>query len=319
MAGSGSAGSAAGGGTGRPAPGERISFFDAIDSNKRNSVLLVLLLSLIFAGMVFAFSYTLDVHPVVGSAIGFFALLFYAVTAYFVGDRVILGIAGAKQVEKKDYPFLYNVVEGLSIASGIPMPKVYVVNDPSPNAFATGRDPQHASVAVTTGLLQMMNREELEGVIAHEISHIGNYDIRFMMITVVFVGAIGLLANIGARTLFWSGGRGGNRRGGGSGGAVLLLISLLFMILAPLFAMMVRMAISRQREFLADANAARMTRYPEGLASALEKITRSGIPTQNATDTTASLYISNPFPNKMSFLFSTHPNPEDRIKRLRSM
>jgi heat shock protein HtpX len=170
-------------------------------------------------------------------------------------------------------------------------------------------------VAVTTGLLKMMSREELEGVIAHEISHIGNYDIRFMMLAVVFVGAIGLLANVGARVLWWGGGNRDRKHGGGA----LAIIGLVFLILAPIFALLVRMAISRQREYLADATAAKLTRYPEGLASALEKIGKAGIPTKNASDTTASLYISNPFPRKMSFLTATHPPIQQRVQRLRSM
>ena len=293
---------------------EKISFFDQIDSNKRNSMLLVFFLSLLFIGAVWALSYTFDVG-LCGPVAGFFAIIFYAVTVYYAGDRVILALSGAKKAEKKDYPFLYNTVEGLAMAAQIPMPKLYVVQDDSPNAFATGRDPEHASVAVTTGILSMLNRQELEGVIAHEISHIGNYDIRFMMIAVVFVGAIGILADIGRRTLFYGGGR--NRKGGG----FLLIISLLFMILAPIAAYLIKMAISRQREYLADANAARLTRYPEGLASALEKITGAAIPTKNADDVTASLYISNPFPTKKSLtsFLSTHPDPKDRVKKLRSM
>jgi heat shock protein HtpX len=293
---------------------EKISFFDQIDSNKRNSLLLVFFLSLIFIGAVWALSYAMDVG-FCGPIVGFFAIIFYAVAVYYAGDRVILALSGAKKAEKKDYPFLYNVVEGMAMASQIPMPKLYVVQDPSPNAFATGRDPEHASVAVTTGLLDMLNRQELEGVVAHEISHIGNYDIRFMMIAVVFVGAIGILADIGRRTFFFGGGR--DRKGSGP----LLVLSLLFMILAPIAAYLIKMAISRQREYLADANAARLTRYPEGLASALEKITKASIPTKNADDVTASLYISNPFPTKKSLtsFLSTHPDPKDRIKKLRSM
>jgi len=293
---------------------QHISFFDAISANKRNSLLLLILISFLYAGVIFAFSYLLGIDPVLTSILGFILLIIYAVISFYAGDRVILAIAGAKEAKKSEHPFLYNVVEGLSIASGIPMPKLYVVNDSAPNAFATGRDPKHASVAVTTGLLQMLKREELEGVIAHEISHIANYDIRFMMVTVVFVGAIGLLANIGARTLFYGGGN-RDRKGGGT----LAIISIIFLILAPIIAMLVRFAISRQREYLADANGARLTRYPEGLASALEKITNAGMETRGATDTTASLYIANPFPRKMSFLTATHPAPTDRIKRLRAM
>ena len=292
---------------------DKVSFFDAISANKRNSLILIFLLSLIFMGAVLALSYLYELG-ICGPIIGFFALLFYATAVFFAGDKVILAVSGAKKAEKKDYPFLYNVVEGLAIASGIPMPELYVVNDPSPNAFATGRDPKHASLAVTTGLLQMMKREELEGVVAHEISHIGNYDIRFMMIAIVFAGAIGMIAEFGMRML-WFGGRDRDRKGGGG----LAILALIFMIIAPIFAFLVQMAISRQREYLADANGAKLTRYPEGLASALEKITNASIPMSTASDTTASLYISNPFPKKMSFILSTHPDPKDRIKRLRAM
>ncbi|MBU0532294.1 M48 family metallopeptidase [Candidatus Micrarchaeota archaeon] len=294
---------------------ERVSLFDAIDSNKRNSVLLILVMSAIFAGAIFGFSFLFGINPIITSVIGCFALFFYAIITYFAGDRVILALSGAKEAKKEDYPFLYNVVEGLSLASQIPMPKLYVIDDRAPNAFATGRDPKHASVAVTTGLLDIMSRQELEGVIAHEISHIGNYDIRFMMLAVVFVGAIGLLANIGVRTFLWTGGNHRDRKGGSG----LAILGLIFLILAPVFAMIVRLAISRQREYLADATAAKLTRYPEGLASALEKISGNAMPTKNASDTTASLYISNPFPKKMSFLGSTHPSIEDRVKRLRAM
>jgi heat shock protein HtpX len=229
---------------------------------------------------------------------------------------MILGMSGAKEAKKDEYPFLYNVVEGLAIASNIPMPKLYVIQDPSPNAFATGRDPQHASVAVTSGLLSMLKREELEGVIAHEISHIANFDIRFSMIAVVFVGAIALLGDMAWRMMYLGGGGRGRDRGGGG---ILIIIGLLFVILAPIFASLVRFAISRQREYLADANGARMTRYPAGLASALEKIKNAGIPTAGANDTTASLYFSNPFPNKLGFVFATHPPIDERIKRLKGM
>jgi len=295
---------------------EKISFFDAISANKRNSILLIFFLSLIFLAAVWAFSFIFNLG-IVGPIIGFFGLLFYSLIMYFTGDQVVLAISGAKAAEKKDYPFLYNVVEGLAIASGIPMPKLYVIDDPSPNAFATGRDPQHASVAVTTGLLQMMKREELEGVVAHEISHIANYDIRFMTIAVVFIGAIALLADISWRTMRFGFGGGRDRKGGAAG--ILVIIAIALMILAPISAELIRFAISRQREYLADANGAKLTRYPEGLASALEKITKAGIPVQKASDATAPLYIASPFPKKMSFLFATHPDPKERISRLRAM
>ena len=205
------------------------------------------------------------------------------------------------------------MVEGLALASQIPMPKLYVIQDESPNAFATGRDPQHASLAVTTGLLGTMKREELEGVVAHEISHIGNFDIRFAMIAVVFAGAIALLGEFAWRSMRFGGGR------KGKGAGALILIALVFVILAPIFAQIVRLALSRQREYLADANGAKLTRYPEGLASALEKIKNANLPTKAANDTTASLYFSNPFPDKMGFLTATHPPIDERISRLRAM
>jgi heat shock protein HtpX len=293
---------------------QKVSFFDRIAANKRNSLILIFILSIVFLVAVWAFSYIFD-FGILGLIIGFIALVFYAITMFYAGDRVILAISQAKKVEKKDQPFLFNVVEGLSIASGIPMPNLYVIKDPSPNAFATGRDPKHASVAVTTGLLEMMKREELEGVIAHEISHIANYDIRFMMIAVVFVGAIGLLSQFAFRGM-WMGFGHRDRKGGGG---ALAIIAIVFMILAPISAYLVRMAISRQREYLADANAAKLTRYPEGLASALEKISHSNLPIKNASDTTASLFIADPFHKKLTSFLSTHPDPNERIKRLRGM
>lgn len=293
----------------------KVSFFDRIASNKRNSLILIFVLSFIFVLAVWAISYWFDLG-LCGPIVGFFAIVFYAVSMYYAGDRVILAVSGAKKAEKKDYPFLYNVVEGLSLASQIPMPHLYVIEDPSPNAFATGRDPKHASVAVTTGLLKVMSREELEGVVAHEISHVANYDIRFMMIAVVFVGAIGLIGQFAFRGMFFGLGGGRDRKGGGGAFAI---IALLVMILAPISAYLVRMAISRQREYLADANAAKLTRYPEGLASALEKISHSAIPLKKASDTTASLFICDPFHKKLTSFLSTHPDPKERIKRLRGM
>lgn len=293
---------------------EKISFFDAINANKRNSIILMAVMSAIFMAMIIAVSYIFDAG-ICGPTLGFIALLVYAVVVFQSGDKIILSMTGAKEAKKKDYPFLYNVVEGLALASQIPMPKVYVIEDESPNAFATGKDPKHASIAVTSGLLKMMKREELEGVIAHEISHIANFDIRFSMIAVVFVGAIALLGDFAWRMLFYGGG--GRKRDGGGGAFVI--IALVFVVLAPIFAQLVRFAISRQREYLADANGARLTRYPAGLASALEKIKAANIPTKAANDTTASLFFSNPFPHKMGFLAATHPPIDDRIKKLKAM
>ncbi len=291
---------------------KHLSLFDAVDQNKRNSILLIILISILYGGVLVSIGYMFGVDSILMGIIGFFILMIYAFITFYAGDRVILSLTGAKKVKREEYPFLYNVVEGLALASMIPVPDIYIIKDNAPNAFATGRDPEHASVCFTTGLLEVLSREELEGVAAHELSHIGNYDIRFMMISIVFVGAIGLLAGIGSRIFIF----GGQKR---EGGGIIAVVSLLFLILAPIFAFLVRMAVSRQREYLADATAAKLTRYPEGLASALEKISKAGLTTKSANDTTASLFIANPFPRKIHSLTSTHPPVKKRIERLRSM
>lgn len=291
-----------------------ISFFDAIAENKRNSVIMMGLMFVFFLGIVWAFSYFFDLGNV-ALIIGFFVLFFYAMMAWFAGGQIVLSIAGATKASRKNYPFLYHTVEGLATAAGIPTPEVYIIRDPAPNAFATGRDPQHASIAVTTGLLEKLERVEIEGVIAHEISHIANYDIRFMTLAVVFAGAIALLSDITWRTLRSNGLR--NEKRGGT--VVLLIIALALLVLSPFFAELIRFAISRQREYLADANGARLTRYPEGIASALEKIEKINIHVAGATEATAPLYFSNPAPDKFAHLFSTHPPIKERVKRLRAM
>lgn len=292
---------------------QKVNIFDAIGANKRNSYILLFLVVMLFMAVVVVLSELLGLGTC-GYFLGFVVLVFYTLSAYYAGDRVVLALSGARELSKKEQPFIYNVVEGLSIAAGIPMPKLYVIDDPSPNAFATGRDPKHSSIAVTKGLLETMNREELEGVIAHEISHIANYDIRFMTLAVVLVGAIGLISAVVLRSSLYGVFRGGRGRGGGA----MVVIGLAFIILAPIFATLVRMAISRQREYLADANAAKLTRYPPGLANALEKIGKYPKGMKNADDVTAPLYISNPM-KKAEGMFATHPPIMDRIQRLRSM
>ena len=245
----------------------------------------------------------------------------YSIGGYYYGDKVVLAASGAKLAEGADFTYLTNVCEGLSLAAGIPKPKLYVINDPSPNAFATGRDPKHASIALTTGLMQKMNRSEIEGVMAHEMSHIKNFDIKFMTAVVVLVGLISILAEMMGR-MFWFGR--GNDRGGKNG--LLLIIGIFLVIFGPLLAQLVRLAISRKREFLADASAAQLTRNPGGLASALEKL-KTAAPLKNANDTTASLFISDPtgserkksFVDSIGHIFSTHPPLDSRIKSLRSM
>lgn len=243
-------------------------------------------------------------------------------TGYYYSDRMILSISRAREVAKDEYPYLYNTIEGLSMAAGIPTPKMYIIDDTAPNAFATGRDPNHSAIAVTTGLLEKMDRLELEGVLAHEISHIQNYDIRLASLTVVLVGVVALLSDWTLRTFWWGGGRRRSRSRQSSGSAVVLIAGLILAVLAPIIAQFMRLAISRKREFLADASAAMLTRYPEGLASALEKLTADAEPLEVANKATAHLYIVNPLKERggwVNGLFSTHPPIEARIRALRSM
>ncbi len=245
------------------------------------------------------------------------------VFSYWYSDKIVLKMAGAKPVKREEYFDLWNIVENLSITAGLPMPKVYIINDPAPNAFATGRDAEHGVVAVTTGLLSMLNKTELEGVIGHELSHIGNKDILISTIVVVLVGFVTLLSDFFLRATFWGV---GNRRQGGDGraGLIMLLIGVGLAILAPLIATVIKLAISRKREFLADASGALLTRYPEGLASGLEKISGYSGELKRANHATAHLYISDPFkdknPKKVSFmhkLFLTHPPVQERVDALR--
>jgi heat shock protein HtpX len=236
---------------------------------------------------------------------------------------MVLAISRARRIEKKDYSQLFNVVEELAIAGGMSPPAIYVIDDSAPNAFATGRDPEHASVAITTGLLEKLNRDELQGVMAHELSHVGNRDILFATMVGIMVGSIALIADFFLRSMFWGGGRRRSRSGNrGGGGAILVVIGLIFALLAPLFARLLQMAVSRQREYLADASAAKLTRYPEGLASALEKIAGDREVLEVANRATQHLYIVNPikpFEKRAKSLFSTHPPVDERVARLRAM
>ena len=251
------------------------------------------------------------------STILYFAVIFSIlvnVASYWWSDKIVLSMAGAVEAKHDEYTELYHIVENLSITAGLPMPKVYIIAEEAPNAFATGRDKEHAVVAVTTGLLKILNKNELEGVIAHELSHIGNRDILLSTVIVVLVGFVSILANIFMRGSFGRGGR-GNEKGGG----VFMLIGIIFVILSPIFAKLIQLAISRKREFLADADGVLLTRYPEGLANALKKISGAGIPMSRVNNATAHLYISNPFGGagqKIAGLFSTHPPVEERVKAL---
>jgi heat shock protein HtpX len=244
--------------------------------------------------------------------------LVMAMGSYYAGDKMALMASGAKgPIKKEDNPYVYRVVENLAITAGVPMPRVYVIADAAPNAFATGRDPAHASIAVTTGIIERLENEELEGVIAHELSHVKNYDIRLMTVVVVLVGIISILAQWFFRFRFIGGGNNKEDRGAGP---IIMIIGLAMIIISPIIAQLIQLAISRKREFLADASGALLTRYPEGLARALEKISAYTAPMKSANSGTAHLYISSPFGKRnISALFSTHPPVEERIKVLRQM
>lgn len=240
--------------------------------------------------------------------------------SYFSGDKIALAVNGAKPIAKTDNPYLYRMVENLCITAGLPLPKIYLMEDPAINAFATGRNPQKASVAVTRGAIEKLENEELEGVIAHELSHVKNYDIRFMMLVAVLVGAIALLSNFFLRGRLFGFHRSGNNRQSGQLGAVLLIVGVILAILSPLIAELIKLAVSRRREFLADASGALLTRYPEGLARALEKIGAENQPLTSASPATAHLFFTNPFSARgMKSWFSTHPPITERIKALRTM
>jgi len=245
------------------------------------------------------------------------------VVSYWTSDKIVLKMSGAKPVKREEYFDLWNTVENLSITAGLPMPKVYIIEDPAPNAFATGRDPEHGVVAVTTGLLEMLDKTELEGVIGHELSHIGNRDILISTIVVVLVGFVTLLSDFFLRATFFGGGRRGN--GDGRVQLFMMIAGIVLAILAPIIATIIRLAISRKRESLADASGALLTRYPEGLASALEKISGFSGQMKRANHATAHLYISDPFKDKkkkisfMHKLFLTHPPTEERVAALRGM
>ncbi len=240
--------------------------------------------------------------------------------SYWFSDKLVLRMTAARPATKEEFPELYNIVENLSITAGLPMPKVYVVDDASPNAFATGRDPEHAVVAATTGLLRILDRNELEGVMAHELSHVGNRDMLVMTVAVVLAGFVALLADFLSRAVFY----GGDDR---DRSPIFLILGIVGIILAPIAAQLIQLAISRKREYLADASAALLTRYPEGLASALEKISASHIPMRKASHATAHLFISDPYASegkrsigqRINNLFATHPPAEDRIRLLREM
>jgi len=288
--------------------------YRAIARNKRNTVFIILLFLILIgalgwlASLVYH-SYTILVVVLVGA-------ILYALFQYYLASSQALSMSGAIPITKADNPRLWNVVENLSITTGTPMPAVYIVNDPAPNAFATGRDPEHASVAATTGLLDLMTDAELEGVMAHELGHVRNYDIRLGMIVFGLTVAIGFIADIFLRMAFF----GGNRNNNSGGNPVVLVFGLIAAIVAPLVATLVQLAVSRQREYLADATGAMTTRHPDALASALLKLEAYGRPMQKQNSSMAHLWINDPLkPGLMARLFSTHPPIPQRVERLQEM
>lgn len=294
--------------------------YQEITSNKRKSVFLITIFTVILVGLGYLFAYAQNAPPEGYLALALIISTCSALFSYYAGDKVALSTSGAQAIVKEDNPYLYRIVENLAIATGLPVPKVYIINDPAINAFATGRSPQHASVAVTTGAIQKLKNEELEGVIAHELSHVKNYDIRFMMLTAVLVGAISILANFFLRSSLWSNSRRSNDREGGEARGIAMIVGLVLAILSPIIGQLIKLAVSRKREFLADASGALATRYPEGLANALEKIAQENQPVAHVTEATAPLFFSSPFRSSgFKSLFSTHPPIEERIKRLREM
>jgi heat shock protein HtpX len=298
--------------------------YEQISRNKWKSAALVVFF------MAFIFVLTWFFEYVTGWGKGGLALavavaMGMAAVGYYASDKIVLGISRARPVTKEEFPYLYNVVEGLAIAAGVPVPKCYVIEDTAPNAFAAGRKPETASICVTTGLLAKLDRVELEGVVAHEMSHIKNYDVRLQTVVVVMAGVVALLSDWMLRSFMWGGGgRRRTRSKGGSGGAegVLVLVGLALAVLSPFIATVIQLAVSRKREFLADASGAMLTRYPAGLASALRKISDDKEPLEAANKATAHLYIVNPLKNLrggVNRLFSTHPPVEERIAALEKM
>jgi heat shock protein HtpX len=286
--------------------------YSEIAANKRKTVYMMVLFVLVVIAFGWLFGRFMN-NPAITPFVIFGALV-YAFLSYISGSRVALAVSGAQQIKKSDNPRLWRIVENLSITDGLPMPKVYIIDDPAPNAFATGRDPSHAAVCATSGLLNIMDDRELEGVFAHELGHVKNYDIRVSMIAFALVAVIGLIADIMLR-LTWFGGGDDD-----SDNQVFFILGIVAAILAPLVATLIQLAVSRQREYLADATGALTTRFPEGLASALEKIEQTGSVMRKQSTSTAHFFFTNPLKkHSLSGLFSTHPPIADRIKRLREM
>lgn len=293
-----------------------MNIYDQIGTNKWKTAFYIGVFLVFIIGLGYLFAWIYDQPGILFIAV--IVAVAQALASYFWGDSIALAMTHAQAIKKSDNPELYRIVENLAITAGIPAPKIYIINDDSPNAFATGRDPKHSSIAITTGLLAIMEKNELEGVIAHELSHIGNRDSLLMVVIVVLVGVIAIASDLFFRIGFWGGFGDDNNRGNNG---IMLLVGIIIAILAPITATLIQLAISRKREYLADANGALLTRYPEGLASALEKIAGYKKPVRYVNDATSLLFIMNPRKKRSWFsgLFDTHPPVEERIKALEAM
>jgi heat shock protein HtpX len=304
-----------------PDPGFRTSFQAEISKNKVKSYALASIVFVFLCALVWVIAQLWD--PASAGVTVAFGLVFVAIymfVSYYYGDEIVLASTNAKPIDTNTQKgaFINNVVEGLCIAARIPKPKIYVIQSTEMNAFATGRDPQHASIAFTTGIIDRLNRTELEGVAAHELSHVSNYDIRFSMIVAVMVGLVAILADLLTRSMWYGGARGRESESRGGSG-ILIVIGLVLAIFAPIVVRIVQAATSQKREFLADASGARLTRYPEGLASALEKISANNKGDIKVNEAVSHLFFADPVKSNLDSLFATHPPVEERVKKLRAM
>jgi len=304
------------------------TFYSQIAANRRNSILLALIVSVLFAALGFSIGYAISGTPTGALGVMVFALVLAAALSagsYFGGDSLVLAASQARQIDEQTAPQLFNVVHELTLAANLPMPRIYVIDDTAPNAFATGRDPRHASVAITTGLLEKLDREELQGVMGHELSHVQNYDIRFALLVAVLVGSIALMSDFFLRFSFWGGmsrSRRDDRGGGGGLQAVMYIVALALAVLAPIASRLVQLAVNRQREYLADSSSVQLTRNPYGIERALAKIAEDQEVLEVANRATQHMYFTNPikrFEERSKGLFSTHPPTLERINRLREL
>lgn len=299
---------------------DRRSFHDEQSRNKRDSFLLAIVVSAVLFALIVSISYIWDPASVYFMVpVGVIITLIYTWSSYQYGDRVVLMSTNAQPATGSRYIFLNDTVEGLAIGAGIPKPDVYVMPSRELNAYATGKDPEHASIAVTQGLLDTLDRQELEGVLAHEISHIKNRDVQFMTLVAVLVGIAGILSNMILRSYWWGGRRSKRDRDSGQIGLIIIVVGFLLAIFAPIASRLVQLAVSRRREFLADASAAELTRYPDGLADALEKIGKLNSGKMKVSESVSHLFISDPNRSALDAIYSTHPPIEERVKRLREM